>query len=131
MTKSDDAYIAMLEIKSRVEAALQISDLAQAQKRTIVKDWYIVELFNVGSSSVGRVLWGIIVKDETGRWRESDYVCTSLIESINGDEVTTRNSLYVLGSSNNGAVRLPLSSIMLLKSGFDPEMVQLIIGESE
>lgn len=44
----------------------------------IHEEAYIIEIEL--ESQLFRLLWGIILFDETGRWRPGDYVCTSPIQ---------------------------------------------------
>lgn len=91
---------------------------------TIVKDWYIVSVFN-DKELVGKVLWGICVEDMTYRFKTDDYISTSAIVKISPHNQlikTASGSLYqVIGEGQKAQVQL--KDFELLRQGFSPEQI--------
>lgn len=87
---------------------------------TIIKNWFLVNL-EYENTIVAKVLWGLVVKDNKGRWQPEDYVCTSKVIEHLGDGVfLTENSRYEC-SGKGREVTLTAESIGELRSGVSPE----------
>ncbi len=88
---------------------------------TIVKNWYIVSIFD-GEELIGKVLWGICVDDMTYRFATDDYISTSKIVEISHQNQlikTVSGSLYqVIGEGQKSQVQL--KDFELLRHGFSP-----------
>ena len=87
---------------------------------TIIENWFLVNLEHENKIAA-KVLWGIVVKDNKGRWQPGDYACTSkIMESLGDGLYQTRNSLYeCLGEGHE--VTLIAESIFELRRGVSPE----------
>ena len=94
---------------------------------TLVTGWTIVQLINDNRDVLGEILWATVVEDKKFRFRPNDFVCTSLIQSINDDYVYTSYSIYKLVDDGEEDFRLPAKSIILLRQGFSPEIVKSMI----
>lgn len=91
---------------------------------TIVTDWYIVYVME-GKNHVGKVIWGTVVDDMTGRFATGDYLCTSQIIKVDSSNqliTTSSGSLYrVIGKSKKAII--DFNDFELLRNGFSPEMI--------
>jgi hypothetical protein len=77
--------------------------------------WWIISFEHQGKPvEEGRILWGVPVEFDGETW-----CCTSLIESVDGEYVKTRNSTYKLIGEGD-EITLPLSDIERLRVGFSP-----------
>ena len=92
---------------------------------TSVRDWYIIKILDDDNkdSLVGQLLWGYIVVDLSGRFNAADYVCTSMIEQINGNAITTaKGSEYiVIGAGKE--FEAYFSEVDILRKGYSPTQV--------
>jgi hypothetical protein len=87
---------------------------------TIIKNWFLVNL-EYENNTVAKVLWGIVVKDNKGRWHPEDYVCTSkVIEHLADGVFLTQNSRYEC-SGKGREISLEAEAIFELRSGISPE----------
>lgn len=98
---------------------------------TEIREWFIVGIYERNFSEEqcqGSVLWGIVVYDQSLRFSSGDYVCSSLIKTIDQDEnhVFTRSgSTYLLlGDGNEG--KIYLNEFPLLRKGFSPVEIKRI-----
>jgi hypothetical protein len=94
---------------------------------TVLKDWYIVSILENGES-VGKVLWGICVEDETFRFDVGDYVCSSkIVEIIPADKLvkTVKSSTYLLEGDGTPA-EVNVEDFELLRQGYSPAEIHRI-----
>ncbi|WP_278350588.1 DUF6957 family protein [Marinobacter nauticus] len=97
---------------------------------TIIKDWFLVCL-EYENNIVAQVLWGLVVKDNKGRWQPEDYVCTSKVIKHLADGVfLTKNSRYEC-SGKGRVVTLEAEAIFELRSGISPEEYLTLKGLKE
>lgn len=91
---------------------------------TIVKDWYIVSIFD-GEDMIGKILWGICVDDMTYRFATDDYISTSKIIEISPHSQlikTISGSIYqVVGVGQKAQVQI--KDFELLRLGFSPQQI--------
>lgn len=99
--------------------------------KTTIRGAFLVEFQKEGGEILPeKLVWGIIVQDETGRWQPGNYVCTSVIKQIEelADGITrfiTRRSVYeALGEVT--PYTLPLEDFPNLRMGYSPEELQMI-----
>jgi len=94
---------------------------------TEIKNWFIVDLYKdkTFKDNLGKVLWGIVINDEQGRFQNGDYVCTSTLIVINAKEreVHTRTgSIYILNGPGE-QVKLDLEQLGKISIGMSPAEV--------
>ena len=90
---------------------------------TALESGVIVSLYS-DNQLMGKILWGTILKDYKGRFEQGDYVCTSTIESEDGDHIRTLNTIYKLMALVS-RIDLPIAAIIQLRAGVDPRMIQM------
>lgn len=89
---------------------------------TTVKNAFIVSVVDKNNFSIAEILWGIVVDDETLRWRPGDYCCTSPIVAFDEENnriITKSRSHYDI----NGLAEkmdIPISDLHLLRDGVSP-----------
>lgn len=98
---------------------------------TTVYDWILVSVYDQFDSKdqhtfVGKVIFGYVLDDQTCRFYDNDYVCTSNVESIdlvNGIIETYTGSIYVLqGKGTEDSIEF--KDFELLRNGFNPEQIE-------
>ena len=91
---------------------------------TIVKDWYIVSIFD-DEEPIGKILWGICVDDMTYRFATNDYISTSKIVEISPNnqliKTASGSSYQVIGVGQKAKVQM--KDFELLRNGFSPEQI--------
>ena len=94
--------------------------------KSIVKDWYIVSFYLKNEQNdcrnIGKVLWGTIDDPmEHQFWKKDDFVCSSLIATIDESKqlVYTNNSTYKLNGTGKCFIS-PAEDILLMRQGFSP-----------
>ncbi|MCB5228355.1 hypothetical protein JAO78_016235 [Alishewanella sp. 16-MA] len=94
---------------------------------TIVNNWQIIAIIDSGEV-IGRVLWGICVKDSSCRFDVGDYICTSRIVAIMPSErlITTHtgSSYQVRGDGTEAAIQV--RDFEFLRQGFSPDEINLL-----
>ncbi|EMP57103.1 hypothetical protein MSNKSG1_00733 [Marinobacter santoriniensis NKSG1] len=94
--------------------------MSEKEVRMELSHWSIIS-FEHNGKHVGRVLFGHPVNDPEHSWN------TSLIVSVDGEYVTTQNSVYrVVGEGSE--VTLPLSDIEYIRAGMSPEACEEMRG---
>lgn len=84
-----------------------------------VKNWSLVTIDDF------QVLWGIVVSDDTARYQENVYVCTSRIIELKNNMVTTKSgSVYMLIGDGTEHIGSYLQ-LMELMSGISPADLNL------
>jgi len=96
---------------------------------TTVKNWFLVDFTHHKKRLHKKVLWGIVVRDQKGRWHPGDWCCTSLVleekRATDGPIFVTQNSVYkTLGDGKR--LEAPASSLQLLRSGYSPDQWETI-----
>jgi len=91
---------------------------------TEINNWYIVDVYQDQSfeQSMGKVLWGIIINDQQGRFEPGDFVCTSRLLEIRVDErevYTRTGSIYTLNGPGE-QVRLTQDDLAIISKGVSP-----------
>jgi hypothetical protein len=87
--------------------------------KTVVKNWSLVTIDDF------QILYGVVVSDNTSRYQENDYVCTSrIIELKNNVVITKSGSVYMLIGDGNEYMGSYLQ-LMELISGISPEDLNL------
>ncbi|SGZ02108.1 hypothetical protein [Moritella viscosa] len=91
---------------------------------TTIKNWFIVDVYTNSKfeKHLGKILWGVVVNDEQGRFELDDYVCTSTLLEIKPSvrEVYTRTgSIYVLDGPGE-LVRLTHDELAIISKGISP-----------
>ena len=88
---------------------------------TILSDWAIIKVMN-REQYIASTLWGIVVEDQTCRFKEGDYVCSSIIKSIipNQRKIITKsgNNYFVLGSGYKFTATI--DELEKLRAGLSP-----------
>ncbi|MBT1450561.1 hypothetical protein KJ365_06670 [Glaciecola sp. XM2] len=91
---------------------------------TIVKDWYIVSIFD-DEEPIGKILWGICVDDMTYRFATNDYISTSKIVEISPNnqliKTASGSSYQAIGVGQKAKVQM--KDFELLRHGFSPEQI--------
>jgi len=100
---------------------------------TIIKDWFIVDVYTSHKfeEHLCKILWGIVISDDQGRFKKNDYVCTSTLLEIKPDErkVYTRSgSIYVL-SGPGGQIQVTHDELAILYKGVSPSELANIKAE--
>lgn len=94
---------------------------------TIIENWQIVNIMD-GKNSIGKVLWGICVEDNSFRFAKGDYICTSRLVEIKPNKnliKTASGSTYkVVGKGKKAIVEL--CDFELLRSGFNPQQIKTL-----
>lgn len=101
---------------------------------TEIQNWFIVDLYkdNTFKGNLGKVLWGIVINDEQGRFQSGDYVCTSALIEINAEEreVHTRTgSIYILNGPGE-QVNLDIDQLGQISSGMSPAELKNLLPNS-
>jgi len=96
---------------------------------TTVKNWFLVDFTRDKKPLNKKVLWGIVVLDQKGRWLPGDWCCTSLVleerTASAGPIFVTQNSVYkAVGEGNR--LKAPASALKLLRSGYSPDQWETI-----
>ena len=99
--------------------------------KTVVKDWYIVSIFDEKKQLIAKKLWGIVVSDDTHRFQADWYVYTSNIVRIENNFVYTKsgNTYEPVGSGKE--IKTNYQGWLLMKYGFNPENANLLINQGE
>ena len=100
---------------------------------TEVKNWYIVDVYKdkLFEERIGKVLWGIILKDELGRFKAGDYVCTSSLLKISPkkrEAYTRTGSTYLLHGSGE-RVGISHDDLAIISIGLSPSELDCIKNE--
>ena len=66
--------------------------MSEFQHDAILRGWSILD----ASDGRGKIVAGRIFGDSKGRFRDGQYVYTSLVQKFDGEQVTTRNTRYLL-----------------------------------
>jgi len=94
--------------------------------QTIIQDWYIIKVLDPKNEELlGQLLWGIVLADDTNRFRTGCYVCSSLIKTIDlklNLVITQSNSRYKLDGKGS-EFSAYFSEVKLLDKGFDPDQI--------
>lgn len=71
--------------------------------------------------------YGIVVEHQSSRWQKGDWLCTSLIETINKDSMTIRtmNSLYKVDCLSE-AIELSYEQWGLVRQGMSPTLIKTL-----
>jgi hypothetical protein len=89
--------------------------------KTEVKNWSLVTIDDF------QVLWGIVVSDDTRRYQENYYVCTSRVIELKNNEVTTKSgSVYCL-LGDGKEYKASYLQLMELMSGISPSDLNLVV----
>jgi len=89
-----------------------------------MRDWYVIKVIDDTTNQlVGQLLWGFVLEDNSNRFDCGDYVCTSAIEAINDDIITTaKSSKYtVVGAGKE--FEADMTEVDLLRKGYSPVQV--------
>lgn len=87
--------------------------------KTVVKNWSLVTIDDF------QVLWGIVVSDDTARYQENDYVCTSRIIELKNNVVTTKSGSVYMPVGDGNEYSGSYLQLMELMSGISPEDLNL------
>jgi len=94
----------------------------KVQEATSVRDWYIIKIIDGHGMRIGQLLWGFVV-DDTDRFKSGDWVCTSAIEAIDANVITTcKRSKYITVGNGKEFVAL-FSEVELLRRGYSPDQI--------
>jgi len=101
--------------------------------QTIIQDWYIIKVLDPKNEElIGQLLWGIVLTDDTNRFKTGCYVCSSLIKTIDlkfNLVITQSNNRYKLDGKGR-EFSAYFSEVKLLDKGFDPDQI-IQIRQSE
>ena len=91
------------------------------------KAWLLGFTNSDGSQISGNVVWGIVEKDNKGRWVPGDYCCTSVVQNVTGNTIQTENSTY---QSIKEIIRetLPIQALPLLRKGHSPKESMFLLS---
>lgn len=97
---------------------------------TEIKDWYIVDVYKdkLFEERIGKVLWGIVIHDEQGRFKTGDYVCTSRLLKISPEKreaYTRTGSTYLLHGSGE-RVGIAHDDLAIISMGVSPSELDCI-----
>lgn len=73
-----------------------------------------------------RILIGVLEKDFKGRFPSGEGFRTSFVQSVDGDRVTTANSIYQV-KGDIDYVELPLSQLTHVMAHIDPRHIRTLL----
>jgi len=92
--------------------------------QTIVRDWYIIKIVDDQRlTRVGQLLWGFIVADPTGRFNPGGYVCTSNIDKIENNTITTAKGSNYVTEGQGQEFTAYFSEVEIFRRGYSPTQV--------
>lgn len=92
------------------------------QSKTSVRDWYIIKVLDDKRALIGQLLWGFVLNDNE-RFSSGDYVCTSMIEQINGNAITTAKGSEYIVCGTGKEFEAYFSEVDVLRRGYSPTQV--------
>lgn len=94
------------------------------EQQTTVRDWYIIKIFDRQTSKqVGRILWGYVLEDASDRFEPGCYVCTSAINLIQNNIITTAKKRHYAVEGKGKEFDAYFDEIELLRKGYSPSQV--------
>ncbi len=91
------------------------------EHQTVLRDWYIIKVVDQGKR-IGQLLWGYVV-DDTECFEAGDYVCTSAIDVIHNNVITTSKDRQYVVQGTGKEFTAHFSEVDLLRRGYSPEQV--------
>jgi hypothetical protein len=92
-----------------------------SEHETVLRDWYIIKVFDQ-DKRIGQLLWGFVV-DDTERFERGGYVCTSSIDVIDNNVITTSKGRKYILEGTGKEFTAYFSEVDLLRRGYSPEQV--------
>ena len=91
------------------------------EHQTVLRDWCIIKVVDQ-NKRIGQLLWGFVV-DATERFEAGDYVCTSSIDVINNNVITTSKGRQYIVEGHGNEFTAYFDEVKLLRRGYSPEQV--------
>jgi len=98
--------------------------------RTTIKNWCIIDVYENSELNdyLGRAIYGVVLKDEQGRFEVDDYVCTAGIVEIDYSEAVaiTKSGEYFMLDGIGSNAKVDQSEFALIAKGIRPEKLASI-----
>lgn len=93
--------------------------------QTVIRDWYIIKVIDPGTMKrVGQILWGYVVEDRTLRFDVGYFICTSAIEKIKNNVITTAKSSEYVVIGSGKEFEAYFDEVDMLRRGYSPDQVK-------